>query len=146
MAGMYYEDFTVGSEYVTSGRTITETDIVQFAALTGDWAPIHTDEEFCKSTPFKTRLAHGLFGVSLIEGLWFRFGYFDGTGLASLGWKISFVKPIFIGDTIRVKVKIASKRETKKPDRGILVQEAEIVNQRDEVVTEAEHTVMIRRK
>ena len=146
MSAFYYEDFEVGAEFETPGRTITETDVVQFAALTGDWNQIHTDEEFCRKTPYKRRLAHGLLGVALIEGLKFRPGHLEGTAIASLGWTINFFKPIFIGDTIRVKVKIASKRETKKSDRGILVEAVQIVNQRDEVVTEGEHTVLVKRK
>ena len=146
MNALYYEDFEVGAEYVTPGRTITESDIVQFAALTGDWNQIHTNEEYCKNTPYKHRIAHGVLGMSLIEGMKYRLGHFEGTAIASLGWKIDFPKPIFIGDTIRVKVKIASKRETKKPDRGILVEEVQILNQRDEVVTEGEQSVMMKRK
>lgn len=146
MSALYYEDFEVGAEYETPGRTITESDIVQFAALTGDWNPVHTDEEYCKHTFYGQRIAHGMLGMSYIEGMKFRLGHFDGTAIASLGWSVTFPKPIFIGDTIRVKVKIASKRETKKPDRGILVEEVQIVNQRDEVVTEAEHTVMVKRR
>ena len=146
MSALYYEDFEVGAEYETPGRTITESDIVQFAALTGDWNQIHTDEEYCKHTFYGQRIAHGMLGMSYIEGMKFRLGHLDGTGIASLGWSVKFPKPIFIGDTIRVRVKIASKRETKKPDRGILVEEVQIVNQRDEVVTEAEHTVMVKRR
>lgn len=146
MAGMYFEDFQVGAESETNGRTISESDIVQFAALTGDWNPIHTDEEYCKNSPYRTRIAHGLFGLALMEGMKFRLGHFDGTAIASLGWDIKFAKPILIGDTLHVKVRIASKRETKKPDRGILVEAVQLINQRKEIVTEGEHVVMMRRR
>ena len=146
MRGMYLEDFEVGAEYITPGRTITETDLVQFAALTGDWNQIHTDEEFAKSTIYGTRIVHGLFGLSLMEGMKFRLGHFEGTAIASLGWEVKFVKALLVGDTVRVRVKIHSKRNTKKEDRGILVEDVALLNQRDEVVTEATHTVMMRRR
>jgi acyl dehydratase len=146
MDALFYEDFVVGTVYETPGRTITEADVLQFAAFTGDWNQIHTNEEYCKNGPFGHRIAHGLMGMAYIEGMKYRLGHFEGTAIASLGWTIDFPKPILIGDTIRVKVKIASKRETKKPDRGILVEEVQVVNQRDEVVTEGTHTVMMKRK
>lgn len=146
MNALFYEDFEIGAVYETPGRTITEADVMQFAALTGDWNQIHTNEEYCKDGPFKTRIAHGLLGMAYIEGLKYRLGHFEGTAIASLSWTIEFPKPILIGDTIRVRVKIASKRETRKPDRGILVEEVQVINQRDEVVTEGTHKVMMKRK
>lgn len=146
MCAMYYEDFEVGQEYVTSGRTISESDVVQFAALTGDWNALHTNEEYCKTTQFGRRIAHGLFGLSLMEGMKYRMGHFDGTAIASLGWTVKFVKPIYIGDTVRVKVRIKALRESKKPDRGVLDEEVLLVNQRDEVLTEAEHGVLLLRR
>ena len=146
MPAMYYEDFEVGQEYITSGRTIAETDLLQFAALTGDWNALHTDEEYSKEGPFGRRIAHGLFGLSLMEGMKFRMGHFDGTAIASLGWTVKFVKPLFIGDTVRVKVRIKALRESRKADRGVLDEEVFLLNQKDEVVTEAEHGVLMLRR
>jgi acyl dehydratase len=143
----YYEDLQVGEEYESPGRTITETDIVNFAALSGDWSPAHTDGEYCKKSPFKARIAHGLLGLAIVEGLRPRIPAFtDVRYMASLYWNYKFTGPIFIGDTIRVRVKIASKRETKKPDRGIVVEYVTMVNQRGEVVQEGEHGMMALRK
>lgn len=143
----YYEDLRVGDEHESPGRTITETDIVNFSAISGDWSPIHTDEEYCKGSPYKTRIAHGLLGLAISEGLRFRIPAFaDVRYMASLYWNYKFTGPILIGDSIRVRVKIASKRETKKPDRGIVVEYVTMVNQRGEVVQEGERTVMVRRK
>lgn len=144
MGPMYYEDFEVGAEYETTARTIGETDILQFAALTGDWNRVHTDAEFCKQTEYGQRIAHGLFGLSLMEGLKYRLGHFDGSAIASLSWNVKFSRAIFIGDTLHVKVRIASKRETKKPGRGILTEDVQLINQKGEVVTAAEHVVMLR--
>lgn len=144
MGPMYYEDFEVGAEYETTARTIGEADILQFAALTGDWNRVHTDAEFCKQTEYGQRIAHGLFGLSLMEGLKYRLGHFDGSAIASLSWNVKFSRAIFIGDTLHVKVRIASKRETKKPGRGILTEDVQLINQKGEVVTAAEHVVMLR--
>ena len=143
----YYEDLRVGEEYESPARTITEADIVNFAALSGDWSPVHCDEEYCKKTPYKTRIAHGLLGLAIAEGLKFRLPEFTNARyVASLYWNYKFTGPILIGDTIRVRVRIQSKRETRKPDRGIVVEYVTMLNQRDEVVQEGEHGLMVWRR
>jgi len=143
----YYEDMDVGEEYESPARTITEADIVNFSALSGDWSPVHTDEEYCKKTPYKTRIAHGLLGLSITEGLKFRLPQFTSARyMASLYWNYKFTGPILIGDTVRIRVRIQSKRETKKPDRGIVVEYVTMLNQRDEVVQEGEHGLMVWRR
>jgi acyl dehydratase len=143
----YYEDMQVGEEYESPARTITEADIVSFAALSGDWSPVHCDEEYCKGTPYKTRIAHGLLGLAVSEGLKFRLAEFAGARyMASLYWNYKFTGPILMGDTIRVRVRIQSKRETRKPDRGIVVEYVTMLNQRGEVVQEGEHGLMVWRK
>jgi len=143
----FYEDLEVGEEYESPARTITEADIVNFSAISGDWSPVHTDEEYCKRTPYKTRIAHGLLGLAAVEGLKQRIPAFaDVRYMASLYWNYKFTGPILIGDTIRIRVKIAIKRETKKPDRGIVIEYITMLNQRDEVVQEGEHGLMALRK
>jgi len=143
----FYEDLGVGEEYESPGRTITEADLVNFAAISGDWSPVHCDEEYCQRTPYKTRIAHGLLGLAVVEGLKQRIPAFaDVRYMASLYWNYKFTGPILIGDTIRIRVKIASKRETKQPDREIVVEYITMVNQRDEVVQEGEHGLMALRK
>ena len=140
----YYEDLEIGEEYESPGRTITETDIVNFAALSGDWSAVHSDEEYCRSSPYKTRIAHGLLGLALTEGLKQRIPEFVNVRyMASLFWNYKFTGPILIGDTLRVRVKLASKRETKKPGRGIVVEYVTVLNQRNEVVQEGEHGLMV---
>ena len=143
----FYEDLEVGEEYESPARTITEADIVNFSAISGDWSPVHTDEEYCKGTPYKTRIAHGLLGLAVVEGLKQRIPAFaDVRYMASLYWNYKFTGPILIGDTIRIRVKIASKRETKKPDRGIVVEYVTMLNQRGQIVQEGEHGLMALRK
>ena len=143
MSLKYYEDYKVGDAFTTTGRTISESDILQFAALTGDWNRVHTDAEYCRETPYGERIAHGLFGLALMEGLKFRLGHHDGTAIASLGWNVTFAKPIFVGDTLHCQVEITKVRETKKPDRGIIWEQVLLVNQRGETVTEAEHSLLL---
>jgi len=140
----YYEDLEVGEEHESPGRTVTETDIVNFAALSGDWSPVHSDEEYCKNSPYKTRIAHGLLGLALAEGLKQRIPAFVNVRyMASLYWNYTFTGPIQMGDTVRIRVKVSSKRETKKPGRGIVVESVAMLNQRDEVVQEGEHGLMV---
>jgi len=147
LTGKYYEEFDVGQQITTRGITVTEAHVVAFAGLSGDFNPLHTDETAAADTPFGTRIAHGQLGMILAAGLVNQTGIHAGTTLALLGyreWK--FLKPILFGDTIRVRVTIEEKRETKKADRGILFRKIEILNQRDESVQEGFADLMVRRK
>jgi len=144
--GRYFEEFTVGERFVTQGRTVTETDIVAFAALTGDYDPLHVDAEFGKKTQFGERIAHGLLGASYAVGLITALGLTERTVIAILGMTWEFNGPIKIGDTIHVDQIVKSVRETKKADRGIVVFELKLVNQRGEVVQKGERTLLVSRK
>ena len=147
VTGLYYEEFVIGEEYESPGRTITETDVVMYAGLSGDFNQLHTDEEYSRThNIYERRIAHGLLGLSIAEGLKSRLGLFEGTSLASLEWNWKFAKAILIGDTVRVRWKIIKKRETSKIDRGIVWEEVRLLNQKDEPVAEGVHTVMMRRK
>jgi len=137
----------IGEEYVSPGRTITETDVVNFAYFSADWFPVHTDEEYAKKTQYKTRIAHGLMGLAMTDGLKNRIPEFaTALYVATIYWNYKFTKPIFIGDTVRVKIKIQSMRETKKPDQGLVVDAVTMLNQHDEVVGEGEHGLLIMRR
>ncbi len=142
--GKYFEDFKVGEEFESPGRTITEADVAAYSGLTGDYNQLHTDEEYSKETSiYGTRIAHGLLGLSIAEGLKSRLGLFEGTSLASLEWSWRFKKAVLIGDTVHVEWRIESKRSTSKSGRGIVVESVRLVNQRGETVAEGEHTVMM---
>ncbi|MFW0756341.1 MaoC/PaaZ C-terminal domain-containing protein [Pseudomonas sp. H11T01] len=140
---LYYEQFYVGQEWNSPRRTITETDIVMFAALTGDHNPVHTDEEFAKTTPFGGRILHGPAGFAIATGLESRLGIKEGTAIAFLGMTWDLRGPILIGDTIHVHQKVDSLRPTKKPAVGIVNFYVSLVNQRGEVVQEGEWKVMM---
>ena len=140
--GKYFEEFSVGDKFVTPSRTITEADIVTYAGLSGDYHIIHTDEEFAKGTIFGSRIAHGPLTTAIVLGLLFRIGLLDGTSMALLGLNTKFVSAVLPEDTIKCMVEVVGKRETKKPDRGILTLKLQVMNQREEVVIEVEHITM----
>lgn len=142
---LYYGDLAVGTLLTSPARTVTETDIVSFAMLSGDWNPIHVDAEFAKRTHFGRRVAHGLFGMALMTGLMDRAGWFDGSVIAMLGidgWR--FLRPIFDGDTLHCTVEIVGKRMSAKGDRGIVERHLRLVDQRGEVVQEGNINVLVR--
>ena len=144
--GKYFEDFQVGDELVTPARTITSTDIVNFACLSGDFNEVHVNHEYCKTTPFGRRIAHGALTLSYATGLLARSGWFDETALAFLSierW--AFKGPVFIGDTIRLTATTVDARVSKsKGDRGPWTGQLVVSNQRDEVVQEGLFTIMMR--
>lgn len=146
MKKTYFEDYAVGDEFTTPGRTVTETDVVMFAGLTGDYNRLHTDAEYMKDSIFGERIAHGLLGLALVNGLKYRTDVDSDGVLAFLGLTWKFSGPIKLGDTIHAVVRISSKRETSKPDRGLMVQAIQVLNQRGEVVQEGEFTTMLKRR
>ena len=141
----YYEDASVGDECVTPSVTVTAEMIDAYADLSGDHTPIHVDEEAARKSDFGARVAHGLLGLSLADGLKTQAEYRFLPG-KSLGWTWDFVAPIKIGDTVHVKFRVASMRTTSKPGWGIVVLPSELINQRGEVVQRGEHKVMIPRR
>jgi acyl dehydratase len=141
----WFEEIEVGEEYESPGRTVTETDLVLFAGLSGDYNVLHTDAEFMKSSIFGERIAHGLLGLAIQAGLFTRATQAYATiAFAGLRWK--FKGPIKIGDTIRVRAKVTAKKETAKADRGVVTVERRVLNQRDEVVQEGETDLMVERR
>lgn len=146
--GNWFEQFEVGQIRISPARTVTESDVLLFAGLTGDNSQVHTDEEYGRNMLFGGRIAHGLLGLSLMQGLMTRTNYTQGTGVASLGWdKVSFAAPIMIGDTVRAKWIIKETRPSKsKPDVGVLIESIELANQRGAVVQRAEHSILVRRR
>lgn len=144
--GRYFEEFSVGERFVTLARTITEADIVSFAALTGDYNPLHVDAEFGRTTQFGERIAHGMLGASYAVGLIAALGLTEGTVIAIVSMTWDFTSPIKIGDTIHVDQTVKSVRGTKKPDRGIIVFDVWVINQRGKVVQKGERTLLVSRK
>jgi acyl dehydratase len=146
MRGRFFEEFKVGEQFETGSRTVTETDVVNFAGVSGDFYPLHMDEVYAKTTPFKGRIAHGLCGLSIASGLCIQTGIFDKTLLAFLNMNWKFVKPIRIGDTLTVKLEVVEKKETRQNDRGIVVLAVLVMNQDKETVQEGQWTVILSRR
>ena len=139
----YFDDAVVGEQCISPTYEVTEARVMAYADLTGDHTPVHTDEAYAHTTPFGTRVAHGLFGLSIADGLKTISEMRFVPGM-SLGWEWSFVAPIKLGDTVRVKFRVGSKRESKsKPGWGIVILPSELINQRGEVVQKGEHRLMI---
>lgn len=145
MKARFFEEYVVGESRDTTGRTITEADIVLHAGQTGDFYPHHMDAEWCKTQNFGQRIAHGtlIFSVAVgqtageINPEAFSYGY-D---------RIRFVKPVFIGDTITSRCSVREKRDDpKRPGHGVVVETLEVRNQRGETVLVADHLLLVRRK
>ena len=144
---LYYEDLTVGQSWTSAARTVTEHDIATFAGLTSDMHPLHTDIEYCRTTRFGERIAHGFLVASLASGLGYRMGITEGTIIANLGTSWKFKAPTKINDTIRLVMTVKSMRLSEKnTDGGVVTRSYEVLNQRDEVVADGEVTVMFKRK
>ena len=145
--GVFFDDYKVGATYQTLARTVSETDIVNFVNLGGFVEPLFMDMEYvAKESVFGRRAAPGAMTFALSEGLVMQTGLIHGTGMAWLGGDIKVTAPVLAGDTIRVEVEIADKRETRKPDRGIVTYRHRVLNQRDDVVMEMTLQRMIKRK
>jgi acyl dehydratase len=145
--GMYFEEFEPGVKIITDGRTITESDIVTFAGLSGDFNTIHTDAEYSKSTPFGTRVAHGLLGLSIASGLATRTGMMDGTVMAFREvneWKFSL--PVRIGDTIHTELEVTEKKALPRLGGGSVLLAVEVKNQNGEVVMKGLWTILVASK
>ena len=144
--GLYFEEFEVGQEIQTAARTITETDIVNFAGLSGDFNFIHINAEAAKETPFGQRVAHGMLVASIATGLAVQQGFIDGTTLAfrELSWK--FTKPVFIGDTVYVQIKVAATKAMARLGGGLVTFDARVVNQGGDVVHKGEWKMLIKSK
>ena len=144
MHTLYYEDIQVGRVFVSTGRTVTEADSTMFCMISGDWNPLHCDEEYAKATPFGRRVVGGIFGITLLTGMFTRWGVFELSALAMLsleGWQ--FKAPILIGDTLHAEMEILGKRLTRKGDRGIIDRRFSLINQTGEVVQIGRSAMMI---
>jgi 3-hydroxybutyryl-CoA dehydratase len=144
METLYFDDFHLGQRFVTQARTVTEADVVAFAALSWDHNRLHTDAEYAATTPYGQRIAHGILGIAVHSGLAYQLTEKSLLAFLELTWK--FKLPIFMGDTLHVEQFVKELRETSKPDRGILVFEKEVINQRNEVVQTGTTTILIAKR
>jgi acyl dehydratase len=140
----YFEEFELNEKRSTGGRTVTETDIVIHAGQSGDFFPHHMDEEWCKTQPFKKRIAHGTLIFTIAVGLT---AHVINEVAMTYGYdRLRFIKPVFIGDTIKATVTISNIKEHKKPGFGLVTELVEVFNQHGEVVMVCEHVLLVHKK
>lgn len=145
--GRYWEQFTKGEVLVTGRRTVEGGDVSRFAGLSGDFNPLHTDEVFARTTPFGTRVAHGILTLAISNGQMNLAGWFDGTALALLGLDaVRFTAPVRFGDTIHTELTVRETRETSKADRGVVTFDVLVRNQRGEAVCTYGLSALLRRR
>jgi 3-hydroxybutyryl-CoA dehydratase len=144
--GWYFEEISIGDKVATSGRTITESDIVRFAGLTGDFNEIHINAAYAAQEMFGERVAHGMLVLSIAVGLAVQTGFIERTVLAfrELDWKFS--RPVMIGDTIRVELEVAETKAMKRLGGGSVTMKASVLNQRDEVVNRGNWNFLVMSK
>ncbi|MCS7003647.1 MAG: MaoC/PaaZ C-terminal domain-containing protein [Dehalococcoidia bacterium] len=142
----YWEEFEIGQVFETPRRTVTEADLMFFSAWSWDHHPLHTDGEFAKQSMFGERILHGQAGYVIASGLAMQTGLHRETALALLGVKWDYKGAIKIGDTLTVTEEVVEKRETRRPDRAIVVMHVRLINQRGEVVQEGPWTFLYARK
>jgi acyl dehydratase len=142
----YFEDWEIGKVFESASRTITEADIIFFAGLSGDYNPLHTDEEFAKKSIFGTRVAHGFLVLSISSGLVNQTRMFEGVVEAFLGMReFRITKGVLPGDTIKTRCEVIEKKVTKQ-GKGIVTFKMDVLNQRNETCSERLTTLMIKRE
>ncbi|MDI3383572.1 MaoC family dehydratase [Xenophilus aerolatus] len=141
---LWFEDVVVGTEMHSDAHTVSAEAIAQFCDLTQDHHPLHTDAAYAKSRGFPGVIAHGLFGLSLMEGLKTAMGLYENSSIASLGWDdVRFVRPVVAGDEVHVSFRVVDKRLSSKGGRGVVTEALQLVNQRGECVIEARHAALV---
>lgn len=145
--GLYFEEFQPGDQVTSVGRTITEADVVNFAALSGDWNLIHTNAEYCEGHMFGQRVAHGLLILSVASGLAVRLGFMEETILAFRSvndWR--FQRPVFIGDTVRVRLTVGDTKPMPRLGGGLVTFKVDVLNQEEKVVQRGEWEMLVQAK
>ncbi len=146
MRGLHFDDFELGRQFFSASRTITEADVVNFAGLSGDFNPLHTDQSFAEKTPIGARIAHGMLSMAVATGLANQMGVFEGTTVALMQQTIQYRGMVKFGDTIRIVMKVKERQDWKKPTAGIVLFDVPILNQRDERVVTSEWKLLMARK
>ncbi len=148
LGSSFFEDYEVGQEWETTGRTITETDALHWVYFTGEWHPLHVDEEYARAhTPFHTRLPPGFMVAAIAIGLAAPLHITGGRGAVAFLEAVSrYKQPVRIGDTVHVRVKVAEKRPTSRPDRGLVKLNALVINQHGDVVQDNDWLFLVARR
>ncbi|RQG97812.1 MaoC family dehydratase [Natrarchaeobius chitinivorans] len=142
----HFEDFEVGQEFESVGRTVTEADFVAHSALSGDWTELHTNAEYAEDGPFGERIAHGPMTFVVATGFVYRCGIVERTAYAFLGMNyMDLPNPVYIGDTLSLEMTVTETNDVDHDDAGIVVLDTEMTNQDDTVVFEGDMKFLIQR-
>lgn len=143
--GLTFDQFNIGDVFVCQSRTVTEADTVNFAGVSGDFNPLHTDEEFGKATPMGGRIAHGVLVLAIATGQANQLGIFEGTTIALMQQTVKYVGPVKFGDTVHLELQVAEKKESSKPDRGVVTYDATVLNQHGKPVIDGQWICLMKR-
>ena len=144
MKKLYFEEIALNQTHKSIGRTITETDIVQFAGLSGDYNPLHMDAEFAKNNMFKQRIAHGLLGLAIASGIQTDEPAYHIEAFVELDWK--FKRPIFIGDTVHLETTPFEKKDARNPGSGLIIVKRKLLNQNGKVTQEGTFRLLVKKE
>ncbi|GAA5236274.1 monoamine oxidase [Verticiella sediminum] len=141
---IYFEDAEPGTRYTSETHLVTAEDIARFCELTRDHHPLHTDAQYARTRGFPGVIAHGLYGLALMEGLKTSLGLYENSSIASLGWDdVRFVRAVVAGDRVHVAFEFVDKRPTSKPGRGIVHEMLYLINQHGQIVIQARHASLL---
>ena len=144
--GLTFDEFEIGAVFPSQARTVTEADVVNFAGLSGDFNPLHTDEEFAKSMPVGQRIAHGVLVLAMATGMANWMGIFEGTTIALMEQVTRYKGAVKFGDTIHLEMEVIEKKPSSKPDRGVVKFAVRVKNQLDQLAVEGEWTLLMKTK
>jgi len=144
--GLTFDEFNVGDVFASQARTVTEADVVAFAGISGDFNPLHTDAEFGKTTPFGERIAHGMLVAAISTGMANWLGVFEGTTIALMEQVLQYKGAVKFGDTVHLELTVAEKKESSKPDRGVVIFSARVLNQENKIVIDGTWTTLMKRR
>jgi acyl dehydratase len=140
---LLFDQIEPGLAFTTSGIVVTETHVVQFAGISGDFFDVHMDDEFARGVGFPGRVAHGLLCLAMIDGLKNRATTLF-AAIATLEWTYRFHKPVLIGDRIQGRIRVLDKRATRRSDRGIVRLQVEVHNQDGVLIQDGINVLMVR--
>ena len=144
--GLFFEDYQVGQKMITRGRTITESDIVQFGTLTGDFNSMHFDDTYMQGHMLGKRVAHGMLALSYAVGQAYQLGFMEQTVLSFRSLETKFSVPVYIGDTIHVELTVKETKAARRLGGGTVTLDVRIVNQEGKAVQKGQWTVLVASK
>jgi len=144
--GLYFEDFEIGREFRSPGRTVTEADTVLFAGLSGDFNPLHMNESFAAQSPYGRRMAHGALVQSLMTGMIAQLGIFEGTTVALRRLDSTFKNPVFFGDTLVATIQVDDRKELRGRPQGIVTFRTRMINDDEKTVAEGKWILLLQRR